>query len=72
MEPLLKKLKKEGYTREKGETLHQYFSRYMKDHPEKTAIKEVDTYYESIAYGGDSSVEKMKQLKSKVKKCLST
>ncbi len=72
LEPLLKKLKNEGYTREKGETLHQYFSRYMKDHPEESAIKDVDKYYESIAYGGDSSIETMKQLKSMVKKCLSS
>jgi len=72
LDPLLKKLKKEGYTREKGETLHQYFLRYMKDHPEKNAIKEVDKYYETISYGGDSSAATMKQLKSMVKKSLSS
>ena len=72
LEPLLKKMKKEGYPREKGETLHQYFLRYMKDHPEKSAIKEVDQYYEVISYGGDSSVDTMKQLKSMVKNSLSS
>ena len=72
LDPLLKKLKKEGYTREKGETLHQYFLRYMKDHPDKNAIKEVDKYYESISYGGDSSAATMKQLKNMVKKSLSS
>ena len=35
LEPLLNKMKKDGYTREKGETLHQYFLRYMKDHPQQ-------------------------------------
>jgi hypothetical protein len=72
LEPLLKKIKKEGYTRDKGETLHQYFLRYMKDHPEKCAIKEVDQYYEIISYGGDSSADTMKQLKIMVKKSLSS
>ena len=72
LEPLFKKMKKEGYTREKGETLHQYFLRYMEDDPEKSGIKEVDQYYELISYGGNNSVDTMKQLKSMVKKCLSS
>ncbi|WP_373031261.1 transglutaminaseTgpA domain-containing protein [Sulfurovum sp.] len=72
LEPLFKKMKKEGYTRKKGETLHQYFLRYMEDNPEKSAIKDVDQYYELISYGGNNSVDTMKQLKSMVKKCLSS
>lgn len=72
LEPLLKKLKKDGYSREKGETLHQYFLRYMKDHPHENSIKEVDKYYETISYGGDTSAATMKQLKSVVKKSLSS
>ncbi|GIU00203.1 hypothetical protein TSL6_07090 [Sulfurovum sp. TSL6] len=72
LEPLLKKLKKEGYNREKDETMHQFFLRYLKDHPDKSAIKEVDTYYETISYGGDSSTATIKRLKSMVKKSLSS
>lgn len=72
LEPLLKKLKKEGYTREKDETMHQYFLRYMQDHPDKSAIKEVDRYYETISYGSDSSAASIKQLKSMVRKSLSS
>jgi len=72
LEPLLKKLKKEGYSREKGETMHQFFLRYLEDHPDKNAIKEVDTYYETISYGGDSSAATIKRLKSMVNKSLSS
>ena len=72
LEPLLRKLKKEGYSRENGETMHQYFMRYMKDHPDNSVIKEVDKYYETISYGGDSSSATIKQLKSMVKKSLSS
>ncbi|MBT8343525.1 MAG: hypothetical protein KJO45_02295, partial [Sulfurovum sp.] len=64
--------KKEGYKRDKGETLHQYFLQYMKDHPENTAIKGVDRYYETISYGGDTSAATLKQLKNMVKKSLSS
>ena len=72
LEPLLKKMKKEGYIREKDETLHQYFLRYMKDHPEQNSLKDVDKYYEIISYGGDNSSETMKQLKNIVKKSISS
>jgi hypothetical protein len=72
LEPLLKKLKKEGYIRKKGETMHQYFLRYMKDHPDNSTIKEVDRYYETISYGGDSSAATIKRLKSMVKKSISS
>ena len=72
LEPLLKKMKKEGYTRQKDETLHQYFLRYLKENPEQDGIKEVDRYYEIISYGGDNSVETMKQFKNLVKKTLSS
>ncbi len=71
IEPLVKKLKKEGYIREKNETMHQYFLRYMKDHPDNSALKEVDRYYEAISYGGDTSAAAMKQLKRVVKKSVS-
>ncbi len=72
IEPLLKKLKKEGYVREKDETMHQYFLRYMKDHPQNSAIKTVDSCYEALSYGGDSSAATVKQLKRMVKKSVSS
>ena len=72
LEPLLKKLKREGYIREKDETMHQYLLRYIKDHPDNSAIKAVDRYYETISYGGDSSAATVKQLKRMVKKSLSS
>ena len=71
LEPLLKKLKQEGYIREKGETMHQYFLRYMKDHPNKSALKKMDKYYEAISYGSDRSAETIKEFKNMVKKSLS-
>jgi len=70
LQPLLKKLKQEGYIREKDETMHQFFLRYMNDHPDKSTIKEVDRYYETISYGGDTSDATIKQFKRMVKKCL--
>lgn len=72
LQPLLKTLRKEGYIREKDETMHQFFLRYMRDHPDKSTIKEVDRYYEAISYGGDSSAATIKQFKRVVKKCLSS
>lgn len=71
LEPLLKKLKKEGYKRGKGETLHQYLLRYIKDNPQQNTIKDVDRYYEKISYGGDSSAETMQEFKKVVKRSLS-
>ncbi len=72
LQPLLNTLKQEGYIREKDETMHQFFLRYMNDHPEKSAIKEVDKYYETISYGGDTSDATIKQFKRVVKKYLSS
>jgi len=72
LQPLLNTLKQEGYIREKDETMHQFFLRYMNDHPEKSAIKEVDKYYETISYGGDTSDATIKQFKRMVKMCLSS
>ena len=72
LEPLLKALKQEGYPRQKGETLHQYFLRYIKENPHKSVIKEVDSIYEKISYGGDSSKASKKQLKKMVNISLSS
>jgi hypothetical protein len=71
LEPLLKALKQEGYTRQKGETLHQYFLRYIKENPHKSVIMKVDSIYERISYGGDSSKASKKELKKMVNISLS-
>ena len=72
LEPLLKALKKGGYIRREDETIHQFFLRYLEDHPDKNMIKEVDRYYELISYGGDASPTTKKELKKMVKKSLSS
>ena len=72
LEPLLKKMQKEGYLREKGETIHQFLLRYLDDHPNKNSVKEVDRYYEIISYGGDSSPQTKKRFKKLVKQSLSS
>ncbi len=71
LQPLLNALKKEGYIREKDETLHQYFLRYLKENPNNSAVKAVDRCYEKISYGNDVSKITMKELKRMVKKSLS-
>lgn len=72
LQPLLKALKKAGYSRKKEETLHQYLLRYLKDNPHQSTIKDVDRYYEKITYGNDTSKVTMKKLKQMVKKSLTT
>ena len=72
LQPLLKKLKKEGYKRGNEETLHQYLLRYMQEHPGNSALSDVDRYYEQITYGGDSSETSLKKLKKMVKMSLSS
>lgn len=72
VQPLLKALQKKGYTRGKNETLHQYFLRYLIDHPHNRVIEEVDSCYERISYGGDSDRSTKKQLKKMVKLSLSS
>jgi hypothetical protein len=72
IEPLLKALQKNGYQREKNETLHQYFLRYLKENPHNRAIAGVDSCYEQISYGGDSAKSTKKQLEKMVKLSLSS
>lgn len=72
LEPLLKALLKEGYLRGRNETLHQYFLRYLKDHPDNSVIKEVDRCYEQISYAGDHAGSTKRQLKKMVKLGLSS
>jgi hypothetical protein len=70
LEPLLKALKKMDYIRREDETIHQFFLRYINDHPDDFSIKQVDEYYELITYGNDTSIETKKKFKDVVKKSL--
>ena len=70
LQPLLEALKKEGHIRKDEETLHQYLLQYILNHPQKTAIKEVDACYEQISYAGDYSKERKKELKLLVRRSI--
>jgi len=67
LQPLLKRLKKEGYTRDKKETLHQYFTRYLKENPNMHSISKIDKLYEALTYGGDTTKASKQELKKLVK-----
>ena len=67
LQPLLKRIKKEGYTRESRETLHQYLIRYGEDNPQKKSIKEINKLYEELSYGGDTTKASKIKLKRLVK-----
>jgi len=70
LDPLLRSLSQQGFIRKDGETLHQYFMRYLEHYPEQTLIYNIDKYYEQVSYGEDTSKETSKQLKKLVKKAL--
>jgi len=72
LDPLLRSLKNDGYSRRDDETVHQFFLRYLHDHPDSSTIQQVDKYYELITYGGDTSHETKKVFKEMVKKYLSS
>jgi hypothetical protein len=72
LQPLLKALQKQGYKREKNETLHQYFLRCQKALPDNRYIQEVDRCYEQISYADDSANTTKKELKKMVKLSLSS
>ena len=67
LQPLLKRIKKEGYTREKEETLHHYLIRYLKENPQMNIVKEIDKLYEQLSYGGDSTKASKQKLKKLIK-----
>lgn len=67
MQPLFKKLKKEGHCREKEESLHQYLMRYVHNYPKKSFIKEIDALYEQIIYANQNTKDKQKALKNLIK-----
>ena len=67
LQPLLKRMKKEGYTRDKEETLHHYLIRYLKANPQMHIVKEIDKLYEQLSYGGDSTKASKQKLKKLIK-----
>lgn len=61
IQPLLKRMKKEGYIRGEKETLHRYLTRYINDNPKVPVLKEIDKLYEQLTYAEDNSrITKMK------------
>ena len=67
LQPLLKRMKKEGYTRDKEETLHHYLIRYLQANPQMHIVKEIDKLYEQLSYGGDSTKASKHKLKKLIK-----
>lgn len=71
LQPLLKALKKEGHIRQKEETLHQFFLRYIEKYPHNpeqlSTIQNIDRLYEQISYGNKNEKSEQKQLKILVK-----
>lgn len=72
LEPLFSVMKKEGYLRREDETIHQFFLRYLKDHPDMNSLKKVDENYELITYGDEHSSESIISFKKAVKECLNS
>jgi len=70
MQPLLASLKKEGYVRQKDESMHQFLLRCMLEKPKNTALKEVDLRYEEILYADDVSATQMGTFKKIVRKSI--
>lgn len=68
--PLLKALKKLGFVRQGGETMHAFFCRYLDANPDVQEMQKIDKVYESIRYGGDTSDRSQKVLQESVKKCV--
>ncbi|WP_300362773.1 DUF3488 and transglutaminase-like domain-containing protein [Hydrogenimonas sp.] len=65
LEPLLKRLQKEGYTRREGETMHAFLLRCAADHPGRERLLEIDRLYHEILYG--EAKEKEKSLKRAIR-----
>jgi len=67
MQPLLKKLKKEGYTRKENESMHQYLLRIHTQNPHYALLLKIDKSYETILYAKETSKAQHKQLKQWIK-----
>ncbi len=50
LRPLLKKLQKEGYAKQEGESMHRLLSRYLNDNPDSKIVKEIDRLYHLLRY----------------------
>jgi len=71
LRPLLKRLQKEGYIREEGETMHSFFCRYLDHNPQSAEIEMIDKLYEQMRYGGDRSKESERALRELIRVYLS-
>ena len=67
LQPLFKRMRKEGYVRDQEETLHHYLTRYIKENPHMNIIKEIDKLYEQLSYAGDTTKTSKKKLKKLIK-----
>ncbi|NKQ40129.1 MAG: DUF3488 domain-containing transglutaminase family protein [Sulfurovum sp.] len=72
LQPLLKSLKKRGYTRKKEESIHQFLLHYISDNPQHLEVKEIDILYEKILYASNTSKLELVLLKKLIKKSLAT
>jgi hypothetical protein len=70
LQPLLKRLKKEGLVRQSSESMHQFLLRCINTYPQKNALKHVDVLYEKISYKNDNRKEQKQALHRWVKKAL--
>jgi len=70
MQPLLKKLAKEGVIRKEDESLHQYLLRYAQTTPYPDQLFMIDSLYQEITYGEKKDKNSLNQLKVEVKQFL--
>jgi len=71
MQPLLKKLAKEGVIRKEDESLHQYLLRYAQTTPYPDQLFMIDSLYQEITYGEKKDKNSLNQLKVEVKQFIS-
>lgn len=50
LRPVLKKLQSQGFSRREGETLHTFFARYLDEHPDADALRDIDRRYHRLRY----------------------
>lgn len=70
LQPLLKNLKKQGYVRHKGESMHQFLIRCIDDKQNSALLKKVDLLYEEILYANNDDVSQLQILRKMVKESL--
>lgn len=68
LRPLIKRVQKQGFVRQDGETLHAYFERYLKSHPERNDLGDVDRQYHLYRYSARHA--DLKALKRAIKRFL--